>query len=255
MLPFDFGRSSRARGGVGGGFSHHGSWKISPRTSFTPDRHSNVSGPCSGKRLLFATPPMLVIAPSDPPPIAVSNAGCRLPSVSVGLSQDAPGEYEVTDEVVVGTGVQVASGSGRPTTDGSRWSNFDEWPFEIAARATPAVTAPTAVPRQPPEQSSLTTTPLPVVSSGMSAASSCCDDEAPPTKGGTAWIGTMATLAPSSAISKRLDVSLAPLLATRNFWRPPYPRKLLLYLFHKTKRGKWSINSSPTAVYVRKNPT
>lgn len=135
----DVGASTRARGLR---TSHHGSWKISPHTSLTPDRHSNVRGPCSGKRLLFVIlPPPLALAPSHTPPIAVEKADGR------GSSQDALGKDGVTDEVTVGTGVQAAGGGGVSKTDDSDWPTFGEWPSEITVAATPAVTAPAAAPR------------------------------------------------------------------------------------------------------------
>ena len=60
-------------------------------------------------------------------------------------------------------------------------------------------------------------------------------------------------MAPSSPISKRLEASPAPLLERRNFWRPPYPRKLFLYLFQKKpgggRGGKFAAVVGISAIY------
>lgn len=177
--------------------TYHASWKILPQTNSTPDRDSIDSGPGSGKRLLSAAPsppllPLLLVYRPEPPSVASVADGPL--SLAKGSSQDRSGKDGLKDKDAAATTKQVAGGIDVPSAD-------------IVVSAETAGAAPVPMPRPP----------LLVVSSlprSSVTQSSCRDDE-------TSSVGAIVTVAPSSAISKLFEASLAPLLATRNFWRPP----------------------------------
>ena len=257
-------------------FSHQSSSKISPHTISTPDRDSHVSGPSSGKRLLSIPckpPPHLRLSPLLPPPLSgalvrvaasdVVEYDPAISSVGVGPAREElredKGEVDVEASVDgtvrAGNEVRALSEKGSlllsaeltaEVTEAAALATAAEAGTSAMAAASTAAVAtllflahPQGHAQSHPAVQSQHAIPLFSVFSLPLTAAPSSRNASQTTRGGQTLAGAAAvTLDPFSAIFKRLGVplSITFLLAMRNFWRPPYPRRLSLYLSAKIAR-------------------